>query len=41
MKEFDLTAFVNLRDETLALQNSTMNGLEPSETDHVPAPAER
>uniref|UniRef100_V5IH28 Uncharacterized protein n=1 Tax=Ixodes ricinus TaxID=34613 RepID=V5IH28_IXORI len=40
MKEFDFTAFVNLRDETLALQNSTMNGLESSETDHVPASAE-
>ncbi|KAM7294774.1 hypothetical protein ISCGN_024279 [Ixodes scapularis] len=40
MKEFDLAAFVNLRDETLALQNSTLNGLESSETDDVPASAE-
>lgn len=40
MKDLDLAAFVNLRDETLALQDSTLNSLEPLESNHAPTAAE-
>ncbi|CAN8001675.1 unnamed protein product [Ixodes hexagonus] len=41
MKDFDLNAFISLRDETLALQNSVMNSLESLEANHEPRTAER